>query len=58
MDIAHLHKTAHAKIPVNLILIQKLLILYLLESRYSQVSKTLSILKFGPPVAKIINFEF
>ena len=58
MEIAHLHKTACAKISVNLILIHKLLILYLLESRHSQVSKTVSILKFGPPVAKIINFEF
>ena len=55
--MAHLHKTARTKIQDNLFLIHKLLILYLFESRYSQVSKTVFILKFGPPVAKIIKFE-
>ena len=58
MEMAHLHKTAPAKIPDNLVLIHKLLILYLFESRHSQVSKTVFILKFGLPVAKIIKFEF
>ena len=57
MEIAHLHKTARAKIPDNLLFIYKLLILCLLKSRNSQVSKTVLILKFGPPIAKIINFE-
>ena len=56
--MAHLHKTACAKISDNLLLIHKLLILYLFESRHTQVSKTVYILKFGPPVAKIIKFEF
>ena len=56
--MAHLHKTTHAKIPDNFVLIQKLLILYLFESRHTQVSKTDFVLKFGPPVAKIIKFEF
>ena len=56
--MAHLHKTARAKLPVNLFLIHKLLILYLLDSRPSQVSKTVFILRFGPPVTKIIKFEF
>ena len=55
--MGHLHKTAHAKIPDNLVLIHKLLILCLYESRHSQVSKTVFILIFGPPVAKIIKFE-
>ena len=58
MEIAHLHKTVHAKMPDNSLLIHKLLILCLLESRHSQISKTVFILKFRPPVAKIINFEF
>ena len=56
--MAHLHKTARAKIPDNLILIDKLLSLSLLTCRHSQVSKTVFILKFGPLVAKIIKFEF
>ena len=55
--MTHLHKTARAKIPDNLLLIHKLLILCLFESRYSQVSKTVFILKFRPPVGKIIQFE-
>ena len=55
--MAHLHKTAHAKIPAKLLWIYKLLILCLLESRHSQVSKTVFILKSGPPDAKIIKFE-
>ena len=55
--MAHLHKTAHAKIPDDLLLIHKLLILCLFESRHSQVSKTVFILKFGQLVAKIIKFE-
>ena len=55
--MGHLHKTTHAKIPDNLFLIHKLLILCLFESRHSQVSKTVFMLKFGPPVAKIIKFE-
>ena len=55
--MAHLHKTARAKIPDNLLLIHKLLILCLFVSRNSQVSKTVFMLKFGPPVAKIIKFE-
>ena len=57
-EIAHLHKTACAKIQDNFPFIHKLLILCLLESRHSQVSKTAFILKFGPPVAKKINFQF
>ena len=57
MEIAHLHKTARAKIPDNLLLIHKHGILCLVESRHSQVFKTVFILKFGPPVAKKINFE-
>ena len=57
MKMAHLHNTAHAKIPDNLFLVYKMLILCLLESRHSQVSKTVFILKFGPPVATIIKFE-
>ena len=56
--MAHLHKTARAKIPDNLILIDKLLSLSLLACRHSQVSKTVFILKFGPLVAKIIKFKF
>ena len=58
--MAHLHITARAKIPDNLLSIYKLLILCSLESRHSQVSKTvltIFILKFGPPAAKIIKFE-
>ena len=47
-----------AKIPDNLLLIHKLMILCLFESRHSQVSKTVFIMKFGPPVAKIIKSEF
>ena len=42
--MAYLHKTA--------LLIHKMLILCLLESK-SQVSKTVFILKFGPPVTRI-----
>ena len=57
-EYSSLHKTARAKIPDNLLLIHKLLILCLLESRHSQVFKTVFILKFRPPVAKIIKFEF
>ena len=56
--MAHLHKTERATIPDNLLLIHKLDILYLFEKRHSQVSKAVFILKFGPPVAKIIKFEF
>ena len=56
--MAHLHKTVSAMIPYNLRLIHKMLILCLLESRHYQVSKTVFILKFGPPVARIIKFEF
>ena len=56
--MAHLHKIAHAKIPDNLLFIHKLLILYLFASRHSQVFKAVFILKFGPPVAKIIKFEY
>ena len=56
--IAHLPKTARSKIPDNLLLIHKLLILFLLKSRHSQVYKTVLILKFGLPVAKIISIEF
>ena len=55
--MAHLHKTAHAKIPNDLLLIHKLLILCLCGSRHSQVSKTVFILNFGLSVAKIIKFE-
>ena len=55
--MAHLHKTARAKIPDDLLLIHKQLILCLFESRHSQVSKTVFVLKFGLPVAKIIKFE-
>ena len=51
--MVHLHKTAHAKIPDKLLLIHNLLILCLLESRHSQVSKTVFILKFGPSDGKI-----
>ena len=43
MEMAHLYKTTHAKIPDNLLVIYKLLILYLFESRHSQVSKTVFI---------------
>ena len=46
IKFAHLHKTARAKIPDNLFLIHKMLILCLLESRRSQVSKTVFILMF------------
>ena len=53
--MAHLHKTARAKIPDKLLLIHKLLILCLFGSRHSKVFKTVFILKFGPPVAKIIT---
>ena len=56
--MAHLHKTARAKIPDNLILIDKLLSFFLLDCKHSQVSKTVFILKFGPPVATVIKFEF
>ena len=56
--MVHLHKTARAKIPDNLLLIHKMLIMCLFQSRYSQVSKPVFILKFGPQVAKIIMFEF
>ena len=55
--MAHLYKTARANFPDHLLLIHKLFILYLFEGRHSQVSKTVFILKFGPPVAKIIKFE-
>ena len=56
--MAHLYnKNACGKIPDNLLLIQKLMILCLVESRHTQVSKTIFIWKFGPPVAKIIKFE-
>ena len=55
--MAHLHKTACAKIPDDLLLIHKLLNLCLFERRHSQVSTTVFILKFGLPVAKIIKFE-
>ena len=55
--MTHLHKTTCAKIPDDLLLIHKLLILRLFESRHSQISKTVFILKFGPPVAKMIKFE-
>ena len=56
--MANLHKTARAKIPDNFLLIHKMLILCLLARRHSQVSKTVFILKFRPPVTKIIKFEF
>ena len=56
-EMAHLHKTACAKIPDDLLLRHKLLILCLFKCRHSQVSKTVFILKFGPPVAKKIKFE-
>ena len=55
--MAYLHKTALAKIPHNLLLIHKLFILCLFESRRTQDSKTVFMLKFGPPVAKIIKTE-
>ena len=55
--MAHLHRTARAKIPANFLLIHKLLIPWLFESRHSQVPKTAFILTFGPPVAKIIKFK-
>ena len=55
--MVHLHKTARAEIPDKLLLIHKLLIMCLFDCRHSQVSKTVFILKFGPPVAKIIKFE-
>ena len=55
--MAHLHKTARAKIPNNLLLIHKLLILCLFDNRYSQIFTTVFILKSGPLVAKIIKFE-
>ena len=42
---------------ICIIWIHKLLILCLFESRHSQVSKTVFILKFGPLVAKTIKFE-
>ena len=58
MKMVHLHKTACAKIPDNFPLIHKMLILCLLESRHSQVSKSVFILKIGPRVAKIIKFAF
>ena len=51
-EMDHLHKTAHAKIPDKLLLIHELLILCLLESRHSQVSKTVFILKFGSPLPR------
>ena len=51
--MAHLHKTVRAKIPDKLLVIHKLLILCLFETRHSQVS----ILKFGPLDSKIIKFE-
>ena len=56
--MAHLHKTARAKIPDNLLVIHKPLILCLFGSRHSQVSKTVFTLKVGLQVAKIIKFEF
>ena len=56
--MAHLHKTALAKIPDNLLIIHKLLILCLFESRHSQVSKNVFTLKFRAPVTKIIKLEF
>ena len=52
-----LNKTARDKMPDDLLLIHKLLIPCLFESRHSQVSKTVFILKFGLPVAKIIKFD-
>ena len=52
------HKTARAKIPDNLVFVHKLMILYLFESRHSQVSKTVFIWKLRLPVAKMIKFEF
>ena len=55
--MAHLHKTARAKIPEKLLLIYKLLILCLFDCRHSPVSKIVFILKFGPPVAKLLKFE-
>ena len=56
--MAYLPKTARAKIPDNLLLIHKLLILYLFESRNSPVPKTVFILKLGQPVARVMKFEF
>ena len=56
--MAYLHKTARAKIPDNLLLIHKRSIVCLLDSRHTQVSKSVFMLKFGPPVSKIIKFEF
>ena len=56
--MAHLLKTARAQIPDNSPVIHEPLILCLVESRHSQVSQIVFILKFGPPVAKIIKFEF
>ena len=53
--MVHLHKTARAIIPYNLLLMHKMC---LLESRHFQVFQTVFILKFGPPVARIIKFEF
>ena len=50
--MAHLHKTARAKIPDKLLLIHKLLILCLFDCRHSVI-----ILKFGPTVSKIVKFE-
>ena len=56
--MAHLHKNARVNIPDNLLLIYKMLILCLLGRKHFQDLKTVLILKFGPPVAKIIKFEF
>ena len=39
--MAYLHETARAKIPDNLILTHKMLILCLLQSRHSQIFKTI-----------------
>ena len=58
MEMAHLHKTACAKIPDYLLVTHKLLSLHLFESRHSLFSKTVFILNFGQRVAKIIKFEF
>ena len=55
--MVRLDKTARAKIPDNLLLIHKLLNLCLFESRHSQVSKPVFILKLGSQFAKIIKFE-
>ena len=55
--MAYLHKTARAKIPDDLLLMHNLLILCLFESRHSQVSITVFILKFGLLIAKMIKYK-